>query len=396
MSDVYESVSTDVTGASAAPASTGDAVETATTTIDPTTLEAMVGTEPAAEPQEDLNEPPPNSSPEQVSSWKKLRHRAEMAETERNELAESTKAFEPIVPVRDEVVGLVDSMFVEQPDGGTVLDALAALDVAATRSLAAHVLETYGHVRDRDIYGAEPQEIQAALEAYRNGGRQAAAPPAQQGWQAPAPQQYAQQSAAPAGLGAELEYLDNLGGEDAQIAQFVRQSLAEKEDLARRLAALEAAPPPQQRPPQQRQDPAVELDAAAEEFGHQFDPYVHEVVTAKGYTEPERASAFWDSVYGSILRSPADMAIINKAKSLYVGGRKPAAAREYPAVRAVIEKHVNLRHAALTGSAPAPTQAAAAPMAAPVHQPGSSAPPQGGAEKEPLRTRLERIFAGQT
>jgi hypothetical protein len=132
-----ESVSTDVTGASAAPASIGDAVETATTTTEATDLSAMgipvETTEPAAESQEDLTEPPANSSPEQMSRWKKLRHRAEMAESERNELAETTKAFEPIVPVRDEVVGLVDAMFVEDPDGGQVLDALASLDVAATR-----------------------------------------------------------------------------------------------------------------------------------------------------------------------------------------------------------------------------------------------------------------------
>jgi len=383
-----ESVSTDVTGASAAPASTGDAVETATTT-EATDLSAMgipvETTEPAAESQEDLTEPPANSSPEQMSRWKKLRHRAEMAESERNELAETTKAFEPIVPVRDEVVGLVDAMFVEDPDGGQVLDALASLDVAATRRLAAHVLETYGHVRDRDVYGADPQEIEAALNAYRNGGVRPVEAPAYG-----APQQQAP-STMPLKLQEEIEYLEGLGGEDAELANFMRQTYAEKEDLARRLQALESAP---RQPQEQRVDPAVELSAKEEEFSRQFDPFVVEQLTAKGYTEPERASAFWDSVYGSIMKSPADRAIIEKAKALYVDGRKPAAAREFPAVKGVIQKHVNLRYAALNGTpaaAPAPTAAAAA---APVHQPGSSAPPQGGAEKEPLRTRLERIFAG--
>jgi hypothetical protein len=385
-----ESVSTDVTGASAAPASIGDAVETATTTTEATDLSAMgipvETTEPAAESQEDLTEPPANSSPEQMSRWKKLRHRAEMAESERNELAETTKAFEPIVPVRDEVVGLVDAMFVEDPDGGQVLDALASLDVAATRRLAAHVLETYGHVRDRDVYGADPQEIEAALNAYRNGGVRPTDPfPVNY-----APQQQAP-STMPLKLQEEIEYLEGLGGEDAELANFMRQTYAEKEDLARRLQALESAP---RQPQEQRVDPAVELSVKEEEFSRQFDPFVVEQLTAKGYTEPERASAFWDSVYGSIMKSPADRAIIEKAKALYVDGRKPAAAREFPAVKGVIQKHVNLRYAALNGTpaaAPAPTAAAAA---APVHQPGSSAPPQGGADKEPLRTRLERIFAG--
>jgi hypothetical protein len=388
-----ESVSTDVTGASAAPASIGDAVETATTTTEATDLSAMgipvETTEPAAESQEDLTEPPANSSPEQMSRWKKLRHRAEMAESERNELAETTKAFEPIVPVRDEVVGLVDAMFVLDPDGGQVLDALASLDVAATRRLAAHVLETYGHVRDRDVYGADPQEIEAALNAYRNGGQIPAsnlAPAYQPGGRLAEPQ-----TTMPLKLQEEIEYLEGLGGEDAELANFMRQTYAEKEDLARRLQALESAP---RQPQEQRVDPAVELSVKEEEFSRQFDPFVVEQLTAKGYTEPERASAFWDSVYGSIMKSPADRAIIEKAKALYVDGRKPAAAREFPAVKGVIQKHVNLRYAALNGTpaaAPAPTAAAAA---APVHQPGSSAPPQGGADKEPLRTRLERIFAG--
>lgn len=371
----------DVT-AGAAPDAVQDSVaaETATETPADASLDAKIdGVD--AEVVEDT-EAPEHSSPEQVSRWGKLRNKAETFEKKATELEAKVAEFAPLEGVRDHAVGIVSGLTATEPSGEEIVSHLHAIDPEGANVLAGYILTEYGNYRDNAVYGASPDEIRAALSAYRG--------------QAPAVQQptayeqpgYGQQATGPlAGLPPSV--VDDWDLLSPETQQYFLEQKRQFDAIA------------QQRVADEQQRDAATMQTAVEAYQSQFYPMIEQEVSSWGVTEPEGKIAFWRGVEASIDNVPTDRQAIEDAKKLAAQNRSIAANRAAPAIENIIKRHIGLVGNALykdkQAAQLAETEALRAKVETrgPSHVVGSAgAAATGGTDwdKQPLKDRLDAIF----
>lgn len=356
-----------------APAATETPSES-TQATETTESTAASGTTETAE-TESL-EAPEQSSPEQKGRWAKLRDKAERAETRATDLEQKYSTFAPLEPVRDQILGLVQGLSAEMPDSDSIEDALAAIDREGANYFAGHILEKYGPYRDQQVYGASPDEIRAALTAYRSG-----AAPVQQAQQYEMPVQ--QRGARPASVTEDWDLL----------SPETQAYIAAQEARARQLD-------------QQRQDELQQRDEGlrmqrVEAYNAQFYPMIRqEIADTWKVTDPEGQIAFWQGVEASIARVQADAQVIENAKKFAASERLYAANQSSAAVQNILKRHIDLVGNALyrqqQAAQIAATEAATAKAASvqpPQHVAGSTGAVASANELTPLRDRLTKIFA---
>ncbi len=328
-------------------------------------------------------EAPEHSSPEQVSRWGKLRNKAETFEKKATELEAKVAEFAPLEGVRDHAVGIVSGLTAPEPSGEEIVTHLHAIDPEGANVLAGYILTEYGTYRDNAVYGASPDEIRAALSAYRG--------------QAPAVQQptayeqpgYGQPATGPlAGLPPSVVDDWDLLSPETQ-SYFLEQK--------RQFDAIA-----QQRVADEQQRDAITTQAAVEAYQSQFYPMIDQEVSSWGVTEPEGKIAFWRGVEASIDNVPTDRQAIEDAKKLAAQNRGVAANRAAPAIENIIKRHIGLVGNALYKDKQAAQLAETEALKAKVETKGTTSHVVGSAgaaatggtdwDKQPLKDRLDAIF----
>jgi len=370
----------DVT-AGTAPDAVQDSVVAENTATEPVEATAATG-EVDAEPG---GEAPEHSSPEQVSRWGKLRNKAETAEKRVTELEAKAAEFAPLEGVRDHAVGIVAGLTAPEPSGEAIVTHLHAIDPEGANVLAGYILTEYGTYRDNAIYGANPDEIRAALQAFR--GQVPVSQPNgyDQGYELQG--QQAPQQGALAGLPASV-------AEDWDLLSPETQNyFLERE---RQSQAFE-----RQRLNEQQQRDAQVTAVAVEAYQGQFYPMIQHEIKEWGVTEPEGQIAFWKGVEASIDNVATDRQAIESAKRLAAQNRQYAANSQSPAIENILRRHIGLVGNALykqrQAGQLAGTEALKARVngTAPSHIAGSAgAAATGGQDwdKQPLKDRLDAIF----